>query len=54
MTVLLENTRYTSIYFKAEAATTYFDFGIYAEKGKQGIHINKGLSRLSVYCSQEV
>lgn len=54
MTVLLENTRYKSIHFKAKEATTYFDFGIYTEKGKQGIHIDKGLSCLSVHCSQEV
>lgn len=35
-------------------ATRYLDLGVDAEQGEECVHVNQGLSGLSVHCAQEI
>lgn len=35
-------------------ATLYLDLGVDAEQGEERVHVNQGLSGLSVHCAQEI
>lgn len=34
--------------------TRYLDLGVDAEQGEERVHVNQGLSGLSVHCAQEI